>query len=363
MKKISSLVAVLALAAVGLFTTSCSDNDNPVPTPKVIEDVTVEQTNVIVVKTNVVADVTFAGDTKRGKTVMFETKRQSGILTISATGYFTETREIEFSEKFTVANIVATLVQPSTNQVAQADAKGDEVSNDSKNASATGINAFIAVPKDVVISENTTDPFSLVVFTPESEIGAVQLNETKVNPVVGFICAPDGAKFNPAVAISAYFVDAAGCKFVGPDGQPAIVEGNKVTIFVDHFSTHNGSLEATLVSSTPDFTRTYQTVRVTKGVNTISIPQTVGFTSSVNPMGVKYSFLESCYGTYGTVYRDAEFEVDADGSAVIEITQKYEDVVFVSGSETFSARVYLDATATVFSTSADTNPDHSGGSN
>jgi len=363
MKKISSLVAVFALTAVGLFTASCSDNDNPTPTPKVVEDVTVDQINVLEVTSNVTATFTFGNRTLTGKSVKFETNQMGGTLAVKADGYIEETHEVTFSSDKTYFKIEAQLVKPSTIQVSQAEARGSVVTNDVDNTATMGVAAALAVPADVVITGNTVDPFSVVAYKPESDLEPeISANQSITKSVAGLLCSPDGAKFDKPVTVTMTIPEAAGCEFEDAEGNLAEVEGDKVSIKVSHFSPVPLFLRARVISAIPGVELNRYNVRISKGINRLSADQRTGFTSS-DASGVKESFLESTHGALGEITRSAQFEVDADGSAVIEERQEYTDITYRSGTQTFSARVYGAFDATVISTSADTTPVHGGGSN
>lgn len=363
MKKISSLVAVLALAAVGLFTTSCSDNDNPVPTPKVVEDVTVDQTFVLQVTSNVTAKFTFDGKIQKGKDVTFETNKLTGVLTIEADGYVTEYHEVTFSDENTFNKIATTMVKPSSVEVAQAIVKGTTVKNDPLNKLAIGVDAAVSVPVDVNITGNTTDPFSVVVYKPKTDIiPEVYTNQVVSNSISGLLCEPDGAIFDKPLTVTVTIPDAEGCEFEGEEG-PAIVDGDNVSVKVSHFSRVPLFMKARVLSVVPG-TEVYTIpLRISKGINKFKYAMKTGFDSKV-PVGAKRYFLESTHGAFGSVNREAKFEVDNDGSATIQVIQHYTDITYQSGTQIFTARTYLGVSASVVSTSADTTPAiHSGGSN
>lgn len=365
MKKISSLFAVLSLAAVGLFTTSCSDNDNPVPVPKVVDDVTVDQTFVLQASSNVSATFTFNGVSKTGKEVEFETNRTTGTLTIKANGYVDETHEVEFSTDNTLAKISTVMVKPASITVPQAQAKGSSVSNDAENTQATGVSGTVSVPSDVNISGNTTDPFSMVVYKPAADIVAdVTVNQVIDNTVSGVLCEPDGAMFNKPVTVTVTIPDAEGCEFAGPEGA-ASVSGNKISVEVSHFSRVPINMVAKVLRIVSGSVKNSRTIRIVKGINRFNFTQRTGFVAldAIISGGAKANYLESNHGANGSVVRDAQFEVDADGSAVIEEVQEYEDITYQSGNQTFTARVYRNVDASVVSTSVDPSAVHSGGSN
>lgn len=368
MKKVKFL-AMLAFVATGLFTTtSCSsddDNDNPQG-----GDVVNVYDYVLVVKSNVAATVAFNGQTQTGTEVTFATSENSnsysGTLSVTATGYLPYNADVDFSENNTVKIVNVTMVKESTNTVAQAEAKGNTVTNDAANQTAMGTSAQIEVPEDVNISGNTVDPFSVTVLSPEADIvGADELEkgEEVSADVMELLCKPNGAQFDKDLTLSIALADGSGCEFTSDEADQVYWQNGRLYAKAKHFSNVSASMVAQVVSVTESSVTRDISQQAKAGANKFTYAHQTGFTSTVTANGAKYLFLKNKLGAAGSVNREATFSIDKNGYVVIRLVQKVYDFTFKSGTATFTARAYGDIDAAIVETSTEPINIHSGGSN
>lgn len=364
MRKINFLFGVLAVAATGLLS-SCDWSDSEIDA-EVKPEVSTPSLdgNSLVVNTNVPASITVNGETKAGQNATFAVSGDAAEVKVTAAGYTEQTVNVKFGEN-SMLSIDVQLVKESTNKVAQSVAKGTTVTNDTENQNSTSIDASIVVPEDVVISENTTDEFSVVAYTP-AETGEQNVNvgSDVELPVLALSCTPSGAKFSSPVTLTASTKDAEGCEVVcvnGDESVTATATANSVSAEVDHFSVWNFVLKAEVVKMDESVEVKTGSILLAVGKNTITYTQKYGFEATgAQNGGLISSFLVNQFGKAGSITKSAEITSDKVGSADYTVKQAVKTYTFKSGNKTFTAKVYGTVTVTIDSTTPDTSG-HSGG--
>lgn len=366
MKNVKFL-AMLAFVAAGLFTTtSCSDNEefsgmSITANAKMFYELRANS--------DVPATFTYGGETKTGKEVVFETQVKQGTMTVTADGYLPQEAEINFSEVTTVNNVDIKMVKESTINVAQSQAKGNVISNDSENQGVIGLQSLLSVSDDVSITGNTSDPFSLVVFEPTKKLVDVsnqKEGEVVTVPLVGVRCEPDGAQFDKPVSVSLNLEDAADFDLTCPtafEGTSVKANAKGVTAQVGHFSNVFIAANATRIKVVDKSTTTSTRLKVKAGENVYKYNEYTGYKATYKANSVEDRFLKSQYGSYASLSRQTKFNASAAGYATIETTQYMYDVTWRSGKVTIRATVYGSLLATATVNGQKTTLFHSGGSN
>ncbi len=369
MRKINFLFGVLAVAATGLLSSCDWSEDETVLNPNVTVPSLGE--NTLVVNTNVANATIKVGNQSKNNvsSATFTVSGKTATAEVSAQDYITQKVEVAFGEN-SVLSVNVQLVKVAANKVAQADAKGTSVQNDNENKTITGVTASIEVPANTVVTENTNDDFSVVAYAP-AEAGEQNVNEgANVNlPVLALECTPSGAKFSEPVTLTASTTDADKCEVVcvnGNDSKEATVaaDGKSVSAKVDHFSVWEFVLKAkvTKVVNEKDELVKSGSMLLTNGKNTITYTQKYGFEATgVQNGGLIANFLVNQFGKAGSVSKSVDVTSDKVGSANYTVKQAVKTYTFMSGTRTFTAKVYGAVTVTIDSTTPDTSG-HSGGS-
>ena len=352
MKKVK-ILAMVAFVAAGLFTTSCSNNDE---FAGLSISTNAKAINELRAHSNVPATFVFAGQTKTGTDVIFETETAGGVMTVTADGYFPQTAEIQFTDVNAFANVDIKLVKESSINKSQDEMKGSSITNDSENQSVMGLQSVLSVSNDVNISGNTKDPFSLVVFEPTKKI--VDVSKQKVGdvvsvPIVGVRCEPDGAQFDKPVSLS---LNLGGCENLDLscptafEGTSVTATAKGVTAQVGHFSYAFIAANAQLIEREDRSVTTKTRVKVKAGKNVFNYNEISGYEADYEDNSAEDKFLQGIYlHRAKTVSRTTEFEASADGYADIETTQYIFDVTYKSKRAYVFATIYgrQEKTATV----------------
>lgn len=365
MKKFSYLFACVAIAVAGVLV-SCSKSDDSVSAPKITSNVVLEDFDAYVLEasSNVSATFTVGNESKTGTEVEFITPDKSITVPVKADGYLDQTAEVNFSDLMRVTWIYVEMFKPSTNLVAQEDAKGKTIGNDEANEKATGAKVELEVPADLNISGNTTDPFSVTAFKPAPK--TIPLESLKVNQklkasILGLLCKPDGATFDKPLTLSVTMDDLKDLDIEVPDASDVKLNGNTLSFQVSHFSIYDILMNGTIESLTKGEKEVYNnTVLINKGENKVDVSINVGYESDSKIEEVQ-QYLTYLFGTpLKKLSKNVVFTADGFGSANIVIRQAYYDVTFSYGNIKASARIWAEPACTV-TTSANTSI-HSGGS-
>ena len=358
-----------AATMLGL-TTSCHRSTESAPN---VTPVVVDQTRTLVVTTNTPADITYQGKTLSNVTrAVFEQTAAQGKLKITPKSdqyYDQEEMAVDFYDKLTLA-IDVQLVKKPANEVSQEDAKnGQEVNNDPENQNVTGTKATINVPPTIVITGNTTSPFSITTFVPaETKLQSTSLwDELEANVLV-IRCKPDGAVFSEPVLVTLDMDNSSGfdIECVSEDGTETLpmtdLGNNKWQVSIPHFSDWFNFLKAQVTETSENAEVTTGTSPIVAGENTISYKVKAGATeiSSLRCLLVT-TFIKKKFGSYIESTKKATFSSDARGTATWRVTQPYKDVTLTSKKKVFKARVYGEPVFEIVSTSSEQGG-HSGGS-
>ncbi|MBR1548556.1 MAG: hypothetical protein IJ637_07520 [Prevotella sp.] len=381
MKNFKFLIPAAALMAVSVLSTSCWREDNSSTQVKTTE-LEIPVVYSLTVTSNVEATFEVAGETQTGTEVTFDNLKDANVsvkATATDAAYSipsnSQTLAVEFSEEKTTAVADFSFAKASSVQVDQATAKAssEPVKNDNDNAEEFG-SVEITVPQDVVITGNTTDPFSVVAFTPAEkvEVDETPAGEDAVNqdievPALTLSCEPDGAQFSPALPVKAYIGEEAA-------GMDMVVDGNTYTVddegYINyeapHFSLSKIKVAATAVVPTLAMTRIATTdVAIREGANKLNYTEKAGFEvlDAAKPTGIVMKILQSVYGKWvEEVPYIVDYSSTATGNGTIEVTQPYKDIVFKSGKKTFKIRLWSKVSITVTAPANVETTGHSGGS-
>lgn len=349
MKKFSLMFATAAIVAGGMLTASCSDSDNESSKSVVVKEIVFDQKRTVKLTANVDTKFTIGNVSKTGKVVEFEVNGNTATIKAEVEGYVPQEATIDFSKNQGAAAIQFEMIKESTNLVAQEDAKGNSVTNDAANQQATGVASAIEVPADVVITGNTTDPFSITAFVPAPEV--VDIDDVKPNvelsaPVLGFECDPDGAQFDKPVTISAILPGSEGFDIVLPGAKNVVREGDKISFTKDHFSNQLLQFPIKIVSIKGGAKQIYNaTLKATDGSLDVTYKENAGFEGALS--GYWYDIAVSLFGSpLQQVEKTITVNYEGQGSVNVVIEQAYSDVTVVCGSKTTTVRYWGEITAT-----------------
>ncbi|NPD93070.1 PEGA domain-containing protein [Xylanibacter muris] len=370
MRKLNFLFGVMAFAVAGLFT-SCGD-EATISGPKVIEQPTLGDTKTLYVSTNdVYAKVEFGNKGSNGKTVVLSDVQPTGTLRVSADGYRTVEKDIDFGSNDNMS-VEITLVKESKETKDQAEVLGQNadvtVGNDAPNKETSDVDAEITVSAGTTITEgSSSNPFSVTAFIPTSDDVAEEEGDNVDYSVIALDCEPSGVKFDTPVRLTVTTKhDLTGLEIEcynsnDPNPVRADINGKTVSAEVGHFSVwsflakianHDVEEGEEVVAS--------NSILANEGQNRINYTQKVGY-ETVETNSLLLNYLNNHFGSrVKTVNKTTSFSSTGYGSATYTIKQAYKKYTFKCGDKTFTAKVYGNATVNV-TIKADTSG-HSGGS-
>ena len=332
-----------------------------------VADHLVDASYTLTIKSNVASTFALGTETKKGSEATFTTTSKNVDVKVTADGYIEETVHAHFSDENHTEVVHVIMVKPSTTHMDQASAKGHTVENDDANNTVTHVKAAIEVPSNVTITGNTTDDFSVTVVENAPEIVPVEdetVNHVNKTSVLSLVCTPDGAVFDTPVTLNATIDGGEGLEYEVPGAKAGSLKlvGNKLSFQVDHFSSYDILVDATVTAVSEGEELVYTTSRkVGNGQNTITVtyPIYVGFESTAKDLLAEWLICN--FGESKTkVEKTGDVIVENEGSVTINIYQKYHDYTFKSGTVEFKARVYGEVRDEVLSTTSTSS--HSGGS-
>lgn len=218
MRKVFLLSLSAAMLVVGMMFTSCRRSDDPVISKATISNIRTSYSNgvyFITLKSNVEATFTVGSQTKTGREVVFEVtdplvdiKAVIDGVEYIATAQATQVASNAFKTRSTV-NLY--FFKPSDNAVPQNEALGKTISNSPENqeavGNALGIGSFapsITFPNSLLISGNTTDPFSMTATVPTPILieKFPEVGEKLELPFLAFDFSPEGATFDQYLSLT-----------------------------------------------------------------------------------------------------------------------------------------------------------------
>ena len=379
MKNLFRNLAFCALVA-GTFT-ACHKGDST--DPEALVDVTVDKvvfttTNTLVVRSNVEATFTFAGQTKTGTEATFETTRRSGDLKVTATGKRDVEMTVSFAktdyQEFEVTLVTMGVAVPA----ATAEATGAaDVTNGSTNAAENDdVTASFNVAGNT--NDGTTGDYSVTVFTPEdveTNTDNITNNTTANEPVLALDCQPDGAVFRNPITMTVDIPGSEGFDIscVNADKKTEKVNAVEVSgqptkrqFVLDHFSIWDIVLNATAT-----MTKSTQTITAEgdAGNGSLTYKFDYGFETESASNTLISKYLKKLFGiTKKNSSKSIKFDAVQGGTAKLTATQEVKTYTFSSnnGTQTFKATVYGKVTVNNLSITAPapvapTIKTHSGG--
>ena len=381
MKNLFRNLAFCALVA-GTFT-ACHKGDST--DPEALVDVTVDKvvfttTNTLVVRSNVEATFTFAGQTKTGTEATFETTRRSGDLKVTATAAGKRPVEMKVSfaktdyQEFEVTLVTMGVAVPA----ATAEATGAaDVTNGSTNAAENDdVTASFNVAGNT--NDGTTGDYSVTVFTPEdveTNTDNITNNTTANEPVLALDCQPDGAVFRNPITMTVDIPGSEGFDIscVNADKKTEKVNAVEVSgqptkrqFVLDHFSIWDIVLNATAT-----MTKSTQTITAEgdAGNGSLTYKFDYGFETESASNTLISKYLKKLFGiTKKNSSKSIKFDAVQGGTAKLTATQEVKTYTFSSnnGTQTFKATVYGKVTVNNLSITAPapvapTIKTHSGG--
>jgi hypothetical protein len=382
MKKFFKSAAILACGfGLVMTATSCHNEADTVVTETV--DVEAASQKVLMVVVNQPgATVKYGAKTltaAAGNIYTLEGAAAKGTLTVSLAGYLDQTIAVDFGSR-SVVTLDVTLVSAPV-YTSAADAATADVSNTSTNqGESDGVVATLGTTTATVTSGDTSEGYSVVVFTPSAGNVAApeEGDEYKTGSSQGYVapyalnCTPSGVTFGgDGIAVSVAIPESEdGIKLdvVDENGKPANnvkFENKTLSANLPHFSIWSIILNTEVVNVTTTQEQ-LAAGSLTAGKNTISYKKWVGFSSSVSKSSILYKFLKALLGVTSRQI-SAKTVVDSSTTGSYVINQAKIVYTFESGSKQFQATTYGKVTADVTYDSADTTEEptvvHSGGSN
>lgn len=359
-----------AIFAVGVFTTSCSDDNSAVE----VKTLEVNRTHDLTLTSNVEAKFAVEGqEVQTGTSATFtDLSGKSVKVTVTAADADfvipanSQTMTVNFTDEKIADSFNFTFAKVSANQLGQDAAKGEIVTNDAENASFFN-SVSLAIPEDVAITGNTTDPFSVVAYVPtEAEVREVTNGNTTTANVTLLAVqgAPYNGHFSPALIMKVYLnKDLAGMKVTVNDNEYVVDNEGYVSFTAPHFANVyriEGSVVYTKVLT--DGWETINTEIVDCKVPVTQYSYTVNkgweYVSGSEPSNETKSIVNKVKpfgGEYGTTKKSTGIKSTLAGPRTIVIKQLYNDYEVKCNGYEFVARVWGVARVDISDT-------HSGGS-
>lgn len=211
--------------------------------------------------------------------------------------------------------------------------------------------------------------FSITLFTPTvAPLTEFKTGEAKAAPLAAS-CTPTGAKFNPAVSFEAVLPGAEGCQ-VDCDGAQSSYNGNTLTASLTEFtSTPNNINIHYNITAIEDTKEQIAFGSLNAGTSKVSYEEKFGFESDAT--GIIDRLFCSLFGTKALpISMSVDFKVSGPSNYVIY--QEVKTLTIVSGSRTFTVKVYgkvttdiqlLDVPSEDEPKEPEIVPTHNGGSN
>ncbi len=375
MKKFFNNAAILTFGfGLAMALTACHKGDSDeVPQPTPVQEVEAVQSRILVVQTNVAANVTYNGKSgsKSGNVYTFSNADQSGNLIVKPTNanYKSQELNIAFGDESS-KYIDVTLYTAATNPEKKNVGATITVNNSNANQAETGVNAEISAPIDAV--EGDGKDFSIVVFTPAS--GDAKADDLKKGdmvsePVLAVDCEPDGVTFanaKPTVKVNIPGVNPFKLQMrhaKSGDVLTPTINGDDVTATIPHFSPWTYELVADVIEVEEE-TRTISVpdIVVNAGRNSVSYTRTLGYETNETATLIN-NYLKNLFGIKARNLKNSlTFTANQKSLAHFTVTQKVKKMTFKSDEKTFQATYFGVVSAKVSLTPSDKPATHNGGS-
>ena len=378
MKNLFRNLAFCALVA-GTFT-ACHKGDSVDPeaqADKTVDHVVFTTTNTLVVRSNVDATFTFAGQTQTGTEATFETTAKTGNLKVTATGKRDVEKKVSFAKTDYQVLEVSLVAAGKVVLKSDAEVDGVDVTNgDANRDDNDGVEASFNVGGN---DSNVNGDYSVTVFTPEdveTNTDAITTNTEANEPVLALDCQPDGAAFTNPITMTVKIPGSEGfdidCVNAAKASDKAIVavdpvDGTKRNFTLDHFSIWDIVLNAT-----GTMTKSTQTITADgdAGTGSLTYKFDYGFETQ-SPSTLVNKYLKKLFGiAKRESSKSIKFTAVQGGTAKLTATQEVKTYKFVSGTgankQEFTATVYGKVTVNNLSITAPapvapTIKTHSGG--
>ena len=386
MKNLFRNLAFCALVA-GTFT-ACHKGDSTDPealADKTVDNVVFTTTNTLVVRSNVDATFTFAGQTQNGTEATFETTAKRGNLKVTANGKRDVEMTVSFAntdyQEFEVSLVAAGKTFKAADvEAADAGSANGEVSNGAANATDNdGVTASFNMGGNTNTDASTAgQDYSVTVFTPEdveTNTDAIASNTPANEPVLALDCQPDGAVFRNPITMTVDIPGSEGFDIscVNADKKTEKVNAEEVSdqptkrqFVLDHFSIWDIVLNATAT-----MTKSTQTITAEgdAGTGSLTYKFDYGFETESASNTLISKYLKKLFGiTKKNSSKSIKFDAVQGGTAKLTATQEVKTYTFSSnnGTQTFKATVYGKVTVNNLSITAPapvapTIKTHSGG--
>ena len=367
MKKFLFFLCAAAMLAT-MYSCCCEPTGNPVLSPVIIDN-----SRILVVTTNTPSDITYDGKTvTNATTATFNDAAANGKLVINPKSgqYYGQESSVAFNDRNTLYMDVQ-LVKKPTITVSQADAKnGAQLTNDDENRTLSGADATLIIPANLVITGNTTDPFSITVYEPAGvELESVGVGKELKADVLGIRCTPDGAKFSEPVTVLLGMENSSGydisCVYEDnrSETSPFTDLGNdKWQARFSHFSDWFNVMRCVVTEISRGEEVYSNSSLVAFGKNTITFPYKAGAKElTTTKCRLVTTFIKKKFGSYLEIAKNASFTSSEPGSAFWSVTQPYTDVTLTSRLKVFKVRIYGEPKFEFTKITGD-DSGHSGGS-
>ena len=357
MKKFKFLLGILMVSAgAGLFS-SCSDDDDVIPTVTISPE---EKEYTVEVTTNVPATFEY----NNASTEAVFTTTTGGILRVTPVDskYVGQDVKIALGDNKNIKVNVTLIEKPSSN------VKVDDANNSTEDIVVPGTTSgsSILIPGTTSIAgSDGDDNVGIGVYTASGTAEEPVVNKEVTSDVLVAVCEPDGAQFTEPVTITVSAPNADGLVFTcvnDAQGDAANVEvaANSLSAKVSHFSNWTFSLNATVINIAEEEETVLDThILVHEGETSFLYSAWRGVETSET--GVAKTFLFTQFGSEKSrVEKTGWLFSTGTGSAHVRVIQHKKVITYRSGSRTFTATVYGAVEVELVDITYDTTG-HSGG--
>lgn len=366
MRKVFLLSLSAAMLVVGLMFTSCRRSDDPVIYKATISNIRTSYSNgvyFITLKSNVEATFTVGSQTKTGREVVFEVtdplvdvKAVVDGVEYIASDLATQVASNAFKTHSTVK---LNFFKPSDNAVPQNEIKGKTLTNSTENQQAVGkalgIGSFapsITFPNNLIISGNTTDPFSVTATVPAPILVEKfpEVGEKLDLPLLAFDFSPEGAIFNQDVPMSFNLgTDAAGMTLklkdpnTGEEMEEKVGKDGSFSYGFDHTPAYDVFMEVEAKNKEVGTASLFnKSIGIAAGNNSYNFTLNGGFqTEEQNLPEYIMDALTSIFGDpYYTTKVTGSFDSDIPSDAKVDVKQSYIDYVLEVGGKQVHVKVW-----------------------
>lgn len=366
MRKVFLLSLSAVMLAVGMMFTSCRRSDDPVFYKATLSNIRSSYNNgvyFITLKSNVEATFTVGSQTKTGREVVFEvTDPLVGIkAVIDGVEYIATTQATQVASNAFKSHSTVNLYffKPSDNAVPQSEIKGKTLTNSTENQQAVGdalgIGSFtpsVTFPNNLIISGNTTDPFSVTATVPTPILVEKfpEVGEKLELPFLAFDFSPEGAIFNQDIPMSFNLgTDAAGMTLklkdpnTGEEMEEKVGNDGSFSYGFDHTPAYDVFMEVEAKNKKEGTVSLFdKNLEIAAGSNSYNFTLNGGFqTEEQNLPKYIMDALTSIFGDpYYTTPVTGSFDSNIPSEAKVDVKQSYIDYVLEVGGRQVHVKVW-----------------------